>query len=234
MPRLSLPSPSLPSFPNPSLHLCSHLPIPQGLRGQAGQGDRGDSAPDPSKLGAAGAPLQQGLTEVWQRHRSGGGMRHVTQIPWIGIPGAGAACQPLRRAVTEGKDPAQARPRSARPASSKGEFVMWGRHQQPKWMGKAILCAPLILPGDSRSKLPAPGLSSLLPLLPREEQREQGPPLCFFSAKALRQLCIRNCHSNTPLPLCHHFINLSWRVSVDPVPSGCSDTVREVRGVGKG
>lgn len=62
-------------------------------------------------------------------------MQKVTQIPWIDIPGAGTACPPLQRG-TEGKDPAQAQPRRARPATSEREFVMWGQQQEPKWMEK--------------------------------------------------------------------------------------------------
>lgn len=56
-PPFPLPS----SFPKPTPAFYSHLPITQGRRGHAGQGDRGDSAPGPSRLGAAGCPSPAGL-----------------------------------------------------------------------------------------------------------------------------------------------------------------------------
>lgn len=75
---------------------------------------------------------------------------------------------------------------------------MWSQQRQPKWMGKAILCAALILPGDS--SLPQGCPASSFP-----SGRAESRLLPF----ALGQLCSRNCHSTTPHPLCHPFINLS-------------------------
>lgn len=136
--------PSHPCHPKPEPAFAFSPPITRGLRGWAGQGDRGDSAPDPTRLGAAGAPLQQGLTGAWQRPRNGGGQTNPRDSHSWGRSCLPAPPELARRAGI-----------LPRPTTSEGEFVMWGQQQQAKWMGKAILCAPLILP-CSRAVQPPP------------------------------------------------------------------------------